>query len=80
MKAPLIAAAVNRYFGYFLVREVRLSAEPFSAGVQTARHRRATPPEVGEDAADEAVAAIGDPGLKAALTGLGAQISARRRQ
>ena len=31
-EAPLIAAAVNRYFGYLLVREVRLSAEPFSAG------------------------------------------------
>ncbi len=28
-EGPLIASAVNRYFGYFLVREVKLSAEPF---------------------------------------------------
>lgn len=31
-EAPAIAAAANRYFGYVLIGEVRLSAEPFSAG------------------------------------------------
>ncbi|WP_160297780.1 DUF721 domain-containing protein [Devosia chinhatensis] len=31
-EAPAIAAAVNRYFGYVLVRDVRLSAEPFTPG------------------------------------------------
>ena len=30
MRAATIAAAINRYFGYVLVGQVRLSAEPFS--------------------------------------------------
>ena len=41
-EGPLIASAVNRYFGYFLVREVKLSVEPFRP-VQRPK-RRLRPP------------------------------------
>jgi hypothetical protein len=69
-EGSLIAAAVNRYFGYFLVRDVRLSAEPFTAGSAIKRKAAATLPEVAKDAGD-AVARVDDPGLKDALKGLG---------
>ena len=72
----LIAAAVNRYFGYFLVREVRLSAEPFVVG------KAKTPdPVVPAEAvrhAGEAVAEVGDPALKRALRSLGEAVLARK--
>ena len=72
----LIAAAINRYFGYFLVREVRLSAEPFVVTV-------AKKPDPGLPAeavrhAGEAVAEVGDPALKGALRSLGEAVLARK--
>jgi len=73
-EAPLIAAAVNRYFGYFLVKEVRLSAEPMTAPAKPApaRPREASP------AAVAAVESVSDPGLKEALLQLGAGVSGKR--
>lgn len=69
-EGALIAAAVNRYFGYFLVREVRLSAEPFTAS--SAPKAKAQP--VSREAAEKAGAAVSEvenAGLKDALKALG---------
>jgi hypothetical protein len=77
-EAPMIAAAVNRYFGYFLVREVRLSAEPFIRSSEPKPQGRATPPEVAQHA-DKAVAEVEDPALKDALKALGEAVLSKRR-
>ena len=76
-EAPLIASAVNRYFGYLLVREVRLSAEPFSIGSARKAKARVTLPEVAKHAGD-AVAGVDDPALKGALRGLGEAVLGKR--
>ncbi len=78
-EGPLIAAAVNRYFGYFLVREVKLSAEPFSRGSAPRPKDGGTPPEVSRHA-DEAVAEVEDPALKDALKTLGEAVLKRNRR
>jgi hypothetical protein len=75
-EAPLIAAAVNRYFGYFLVKEVRLSAEPMTAPPKKlagATPRRASAATI------EAVEGVSDPALKEALLRLGTSMGAKRR-
>jgi hypothetical protein len=69
-EGALIAAAVNRYFGYFLVREVKLSAEPFIRSSGPKAKPRGTLPEVARHAG-EAVAEVEDPALKDALKFLG---------
>jgi hypothetical protein len=78
-EGPLIAAAVNRYFGYFLVREVKLSAEPFSRSSGPKVKVEPTLPEVAKHAS-EAVAEVSDPALKDALKSLGEQVLARRNR
>ena len=77
-EGPMIAAAVNRYFGYFLVREVRLSAEPFIRSSAPKPQVTPTPPEVAKHA-DQAVAAVEDPALKDALKALGKAVLSKRR-
>lgn len=77
-EGPLIAAAVNRYFGYFLVREVKLSAEPFIRSSGAKSQPKPTPPEVAKHAV-EAVAEVDDPALKDALRALGEAVLAKRR-
>lgn len=77
-EGALIASAVNRYFGYFLVREVRLSAEPFMRSSAPKTQVQVTPPEVAEHA-DQAVAEVHDPALKEALKALGEAVLAKRR-
>jgi hypothetical protein len=77
-EGALIAAAVNRYFGYFLVREVKLSAEPFRRSSGEKPRIDATPPEVAKHA-DQAVAEVADPALKGALRTLGEHILTRKR-
>jgi hypothetical protein len=77
-EAPMIASAVNRYFGYFLVREVKLSAEPFTRSSGLKPQVAPTPPEVA-DHADKAVAEVVDPALKDALKLLGEQILSQKR-
>ena len=73
-----VAAAINRYFGYFLVGQVRLSAEPFTV---------ATPPVVPADdpleparraRVGEVVERVANPEVREALRVLG-QALARRR-
>jgi hypothetical protein len=78
-EGPMIAAAVNRYFGYFLVREVRLSAEPFIRSSGPKPQVTPTPPEVAKHA-DQAVAAVEDPALKDALKALGKAVLNRNRR
>ena len=71
-----VAAAENRNYGYLLVREVRLSAEPFTEGTAAKPADRLRPPASPE--AGAAVAEVGDPALKTALRTLGGQILANR--
>jgi len=75
-EAALIAAAVNRYFGYFLVKEVRLSAEPM-----TASPKKAAPaaPRPASPATVEAVRSVADPALKDALLRLGTSMGTKRQ-
>lgn len=77
-EAPLIAAAVNRYFGYVLVREVKLSAEPFIRSSARKPQVAPTLPEVAKHA-DQAVAEVDDPALKDALKALGEAVLSKRR-
>lgn len=74
-----VAAAVNRYFGYVLVREVKISPNPFSpgSGGRAEDGPRVTP----ETAArvEAAVAEVGDDGLKEALRQLGTGILGRSK-
>lgn len=76
-EGALIAAAVNRYFGYFLVKDVRLSAEPFRPGSSKKVQPGTTLPEVARHAG-EAVAGVDDAGLKDALKALGEAVMSRR--
>ena len=78
-ESGLVAAAVNRYFGYVLVREVRPPIEPFSAGSPAKPQVSATLPEVAKHAG-EAVADIADTGLKDALKGLGEALLSKKRR
>ncbi len=75
--APEIATAVNRYFGYHLVNEVRLSAEPFTPG-SGARKQKVRQPSQSEIARlDAKVEKIEDENLKAALRDLGLALAQR---
>ncbi|HVY51436.1 MAG TPA: DciA family protein [Devosia sp.] len=76
-EAPLIAAAVNRYFGYLLVREVRLSAAPFESPPPAVRSSGPPEPEALRAAA-EAVGGVADPELKDALAALGRAVLRRK--
>jgi hypothetical protein len=75
-EAPLIAAAVNRYFGYLLVKEVRLSAEPMAA---PAKKLPSAAPREASRATVEAVQAVADPALKDALMRLGTGMGGKRQ-
>lgn len=78
-EAALIAAAVNRYFGYVLVGTVRLSAEPFiprSADKGDAR------PQANADVraqVETTLAPVADEGVKEALRQLGLAIIGKSR-
>ena len=73
----LIAAAVNRYFGYVLVKDVRLSLEPFSTSSVSKIKDEPTPAEAIRKAGS-AVSEVADPALKSALKSLGEQILSKR--
>ena len=75
-EGTLIAAAVNRYFGYFLVREVRLSAEPF-ARIEKQPPRPVIPPEAVRNA-EQAVSQVEDKALKDALKVLGTAVLGKK--
>lgn len=72
-----IAAAVNRYFGYLLVSEVRQSRTPFTEKPET---KRAIKPvaEADRTRVDRGVAGVEDPSLREALRDLGIAMARRR--
>lgn len=74
-----VAAAINRYFGYLLVGEVRLSATPFEA-----EPAAPTPPpalsEAGRRAVARQVEQVADDGVRAALEELGQALMRRKRK
>lgn len=70
-EGDMVAAAVNRYFGYLLVGSVRLSATPFSPGSAGKDKHAKEPSEETRKAVDDALGSMEDDGLKAALRQLG---------
>lgn len=75
--APAIAAAVNRYFGYLLVSEVRLSAEPFTPGSGAKVQKRPQPSQSDIAKVGAAIEKVEDNDLREALRVLGLALSAR---
>lgn len=75
--APEIATAVNRYFGYLLVEEIRLSAAPFTpgSGARAQNRRQPSQSEIAEVGAT--VEKIEDTDLREALRALGLALSGR---
>jgi hypothetical protein len=76
-EGPRIAAAVNRYFGYFLVSEVRLSAEPFSPHSGGKADKGHKPSEATRTKVDGALAQVNDDDLRDALRALGHAVLGR---
>ena len=74
---PKIAAAVNRYFGYLLVGEVRLSAAPFSPGSGPVRQKQAQPSQSVVAKVGAAIEKVEDIDLREALRVLGLALSSR---
>lgn len=79
-EGPLIAAAINRYFGYVLVGAVRLSAEPL---IPHSGEKAKTRPEA--DAAvratvAETLAPVADDGVREALRQLGHAIIGKAKK
>ena len=76
---PKIAAAINRYFGYVLVGQTRLSAEPFTPG-SAARPQGVNEPSAGVRTQIGAqVEAVGDEGVREALRDLGHALASKTR-
>lgn len=77
-EAPMIARSVNRYFGYLLVANCRLSAEPFNPA---AEKEEPAPPvsDAARRTVGDAVEGVGDEGVKEALRQLGHALLARRK-
>ena len=74
-----IAAAVNRYFGYVLVGQVRLSPEPFSPGSGESANKRRQPSQSTQAKVGAQVAKIEDENLREALRTLGHALSSRSK-
>lgn len=78
-EGPIIAAAINRYFGYVLVGAVRLSAEPFSPNSENQDDSAAEPSPAELAKLDRAVDGVEDEGVKQALRKLGVAIARKSR-
>lgn len=76
-EAPAIAAAVNRYFGYVLVADVRLSAAPFTPGSAAGRHKPHQPSQSTIAKVGKATERVEDKDLREALRALGLALSGR---
>ena len=79
-EAPRIAAAVNRYFGYVLVDQVRLSIAAFSPGSAAKAKAAPKPDAVRSAALAKAVGQVEDPGLREALEQLGLALMSKTRR
>ncbi len=75
--APRIAAAINRYFGFFLVNTVRLSAEPFTPGSGARAQNPNQPSQSAQAKVGAQVARVDDEDLREALRTLGHALSGR---
>lgn len=78
---PVIRDAINRYFGFFLVSDIRTSREPFvprQGGPKGDRQSEPTPSEL--QAIETAVASVADTQLREALVRLGGGIAKRSRR
>ncbi len=76
-EAPAIAAAVNRYFGYVLVSEIRLTAEPFSPGSGARVQKTRQPSQSAIAKVGAATEKVEDSDLRDALQELGLALSSR---
>lgn len=74
-----VAAAVNRYFGYFLVGSVRMSAAPFEVE-STAAETAPAVPEVTRAMVAETVDKVEDAGVRDALRELGLAMARKKRR
>jgi hypothetical protein len=75
-EGPMIAAAINRYFGYVLVNQVRLSPTPLGRAAAGRSAARPQPDAAAIDRIERQVAGIGDDGLREALRRLGLAVAA----
>ncbi len=77
-EADRITQAVNLYFGYYLLRAIKLSAEPFVPS----EPETVSAPECSDDIRSEVdgmVAPVGNEGLREALRQLGENLKSRQR-
>ncbi|WP_297103876.1 DciA family protein [uncultured Devosia sp.] len=79
-EAPAIAAAVNRYFGYVLVNDVRLSAEPFTPGSGQRVQKPQQPSQSEIAKVGKATEMVENEDLREALRTLGLALSSRSKQ
>jgi len=75
-----IAAAVNRYFGYVLVGQVRLSIAAFTPGSAAVEEARPQLDPIERATVGRAVGKVRDDGLRDALRQLGHGIIAARKK
>ena len=79
-EGPLIAAAINRYFGYVLVGAVRLSAEPFTPHSAENKESRPEANAAVRAEVERRLAPVADDGVKEALRQLGHAIIGKSRK
>jgi hypothetical protein len=79
-EGPMIAATVNRYFGYVLVGGVRMSAEPFTPGSGMPTDNRPEPTEMARAKVADALDRVADEEVKEALRQLGHALMAKSRR
>ncbi len=72
-----VAAAINRYFGYILVNQVRMSAEPFSE-MEALPETQPALGDVARARIGRAVEKVGDPGMRDALKQLGQAMAQKK--
>ena len=75
-----ISAAVNRYFGYVLVGEIRLSIEPFSSGSDEKKDGERVLTSRMRETVDSTISHVEDEDLKEALRRLGHGLTSRKKQ
>lgn len=78
-EAPAITMAINRYFGYLLIRGVRLSLNPLSLPQAAAKPVRQDLSAQARGRIAEETSGIEDPELRAALEKLGRGVLGKRK-
>jgi hypothetical protein len=78
-EAPRIAAAINRYFGYVLVDQIKLAIEPFTPGSAAPAPAAPEVDDATRAAVDRVVAGVSDPRVRQALAHLGLALARPKR-